>query len=161
MPSSPQQLRLSVLKVLAFCLMFGLVALSAVSVYLVTTKQFTTSPANTRLFSLMLAVAGVVLIPLALIIGPGFVAAARRQWETRREDVRAGDWLLNQFGTLTIVRYAILDGWGLLGTVCYLITGECLILIAPAFTLVLMLVLLPTESKVRAFITRVTGQVPQ
>lgn len=160
-PIPQQQLRLSVLKVLAFCLMFGLVSFSAVAMFLVTTKKFATSPGNANLFSMMLAIAGAVLIPLALIIGPGFVAAARKQWETRRDEARAGDWLLNQFGTLTIVRYALIDGWGLMGTVCYLLTGQCLMLIAPAFALVLMLVLLPTESKVRAFITRVTGQVPQ
>lgn len=152
--------RLPALKLIAFALMFSTLAYAGFAAGLLATGSAPT-PSNTRMFTLLILVTGGAIIPSALAFGPIFAGAARSQWPRHRDDPRAGDWLLNQFSTLTITRIAMVESVGVLGATGLLLTGRWAFIAAPILSVAIMALFFPTEAKARAFITNVTGQVPQ
>lgn len=152
--------RLPALKLIAFGLMAGVVLFTAIAAAMVSSGSAapSTSPG---LFAGLLGLVAVSSLPFAAVMGPMFTGAARKQWPERREQPGAGDWLLNQFAVLTIVRLAVVEAIGLLGAAGLMLTGRWAFIAAPALVVVLMLLVMPTEARARAFITRVTGEVPR
>lgn len=151
--------KLSALKLIASSLMTGVVLFTAIVAYLVQARA-TTPPGSPLLYAGLTAVLGVMAIFGSLVFGGIYVNTVREQWEKRRELPAAGDWLLNQFGVLTIVRLAMLEGFALMGVVGLLITGRWAFIAAALLGVLCMSIFYPTRAKVEAFITRVTGQHP-
>lgn len=153
--------RLPALKLIAFALIAGVLIFSGIAAYMTLSAAGPAQSKSASLLALITAALALTSIPFAFAAGPALTAAARAQWPARRDDPRAGDWLLNQFAILTIMRLAMIEAVGLLGAVGLLLTGQWLFLAAPAAAVILMTLFIPTQDKARAFITRVTGQVPQ
>lgn len=153
--------KLPALKLIAFALTFSVVIFSCIAAVFGLNRKTPPPFPNINLFYIILAVAGVPILGSLAIFGSVYIAAVRKQWQTCRDQPSAGDWLLNQFAVLTILRLACLEGWGLLGATGVFLTGQWPMLAAPAISVLLMLTLAPSEDKVRTFITRVTGQTPQ
>jgi len=60
--------------------------------------------------------------------------------------------------TLLMILMALLEGWGLVGAVMYLIAGAWPALAAPAAALVAMLLQFPSQARLDWFISDLTGQ---
>lgn len=152
--------RLPALKLIWFALMMSTLTFTAVAAGLVISGS-APAPANTLLFAVLVPAMGVMILPAALLFGSLFAVAARQQWPKNREHGRAGDWLMNQFATLTIVRIAMIEGFGMLGAVALLLTSNWAFIAAPLLAVLIIALLMPSEAKIRVFIARVTGEIPR
>ena len=132
--------RLPALKLIAAALMAGVLLFSAFAAFMTATGAGPAQPGNTSLLAIITAALALTSIPFAFAAGAAFTAAARSQWPARRDDPRAGDWLLNQFATLTLLRIAMVEAVGLLGAVGLLLTGRWLFLAAPLAGLLVWLI---------------------
>lgn len=156
----PQPTRLPVLKLIALALVLGVLIFTAIVVTMTLNRTGPVSGVSAPMFTLITIASGATTLPFAAAFGPIFAAAARRQWPARRDEPHAGDWLVNQYAVLTIIRLALAEGFGLLGAAGLMVTGRWPFLAAPLIAVVFMAVFFPTQARARAFITSVTGQVP-
>lgn len=98
---------------------------------------------------------------LSIAVGSSQAQAVRMRW-LRQEDADAGeaaDEFEASFARSALLRIATLEGFGMLGAVSALLTGELLFLVAPAVAVVGMGVVFPTGSKYRAYVDRLTQPV--
>lgn len=100
---------------------------------------------------------------LSIAVGSSQAQAARMGW-LRQEEADAGvaaTEFEESFGRSTLLRVATLEGFGILGAVSAMLTGELLFLVAPAIAVVGMGLVFPTEAKYRAYIDRLTQPVTE
>ncbi|MCC6677079.1 MAG: hypothetical protein IT436_08040 [Phycisphaerales bacterium] len=152
--------RLPALKLIAVALLLGVFIYTTIVAGLLIAGS---APKSTGpgLFTILILATGLTMVPFCFAFGPIFAGAARQQWPTHRDDPRAGDWLLNQFASLTTIRFALVEAFGVLGATALLLTGQWAFIVAPLLAIGIMAIFMPTEGKARAFITNVTGQVPR
>lgn len=109
-----------------------------------------------------LAGAVALALPTAVLLGvairSSMLQQARLAW-LRERDANAGESIVRfeaVYARASIVQSALLEGFGLLGGVGALVTGQLLFLAAPAIAIVGIGLVFPTEMKFRALADRLT-----
>lgn len=162
----PRQ-RLRTMQIIAGSMLVAVMALLAVSLYLVLVQnngQGLAAPADVPFISLMAVLVLAVDAPLALVFPGVQLSKALRQ-------VAAGTWplppgadplafhtdiakLLALRQTTMIVTLALLQGAGFLGGIAYLLEAQPVALAVAGVAFVFMLAGFPTEARVRAWLER-------
>ncbi len=151
--------RLRPLRIVIVALAAGLLVLAVVAVVAVLSEAM---PIDESLGPILLMVLGLVAFAEAVgyvIIRQGIVRKTRAGLENCSTEIEQTATLANAFASLTIIGGAMLEGLGLFGAVIVLLTGQLVVLIAPALAIIFLLTLaFPTGKKAREFIGAVTGQ---
>ena len=149
------------LKTIIAVLAAGLLVLAVVAAVAVLSEAMPVDESPGRI---LLMVLGLVAFGEAvgyIMIRQGLVRKTRTRLERCAAEVEQMAALANGFASLTIIGGAMLEGLGLFAAVIVLLTGQLVVLLAPALAIVFLLTLaFPTERKAREFIGAVTGQTP-
>ncbi len=100
---------------------------------------------------------------LSIAVGSSQAQAARMRW-LRSEEADVGevaDSFELAFAQAALLRAATLEGFGLLGAISSLLTGELLFLVAPAIAVVGMGLVFPTSQKYRAYVDELTQPITE
>ena len=155
------------LKILHLAFIAGLLMFSIVVLFLpISTPAPTPAPgspapaSNTTdmegMFAIMLGVWGVFAIPASAFFLPMMrkkagIAAADAATETDPDAPKIA--AIGPYTTGLLLRSALVEGWGLFGAVCALLTGNFLFLIAPLLAAAIIGAYFPTRAKFERFYT--------
>ncbi len=128
-------------------LIFGMMTFAAVSLYLnLGDNSFESYPEQTRIYGWILIALGVGVTIASRLVGlirpnPAMISGidAPEPVATR----------VAAYGVQTLIRGALTVGFGLFGTTLYLLTAQWYFFAAPAISLVIILRLMPTETRIR------------
>jgi hypothetical protein len=137
-------------RILAFALIVGLVLFSGASLVWEGPPRGPDSIA-TELppwFPTVLAAAGVVVVPLVLLLPGKLAASVRKRRDQALEEIRAGKIPFEVFRGY-LIALAIAEGWGLLGVTMHHFTRQLICLVAPGVAVVLMAANIPSLEKAR------------
>ena len=146
------------LKIIFAAMTGGVLAFSVVAVVLITSGS--TSP-NDKLGQTLLMVLGLIVggeIPAYVFIRLSVVNKLRTLWQSDSSHVDLAARVHGGFMTLTILGAAMIEGVGLFGALIYLTTANAFGLVASGVTIVLLLILFPTQDKAQRFKANITGQ---
>jgi hypothetical protein len=149
---------LLVLRLLVAAIAGSLLIFAGIAVLLVRSG---TTESQSALIPTLLPILGLVAIlelPVYLIIRRRIVVKARQTWECEpaRDDLAAE--LLPSYSMLTIIGAALAEGFGLFGTVVFLLTGSWPALAAPAIAFVVLAAAFPSRDRLNRFVTAITQQ---
>jgi hypothetical protein len=143
--------------VMAFAGGVGMLAV-VVSILLASGQLKPAAPDMANVLGLVLA----CMLPVSIgaaVLGPRFaVARARARWEARADDASGERAIFDAFVGVSIVQAALIEGWGILGGVTLLLTGQWWALAAPVLAVALILTrAVPTRDRLMEFAYNVTG----
>lgn len=156
-----QQPSLKVSQILVLALLGGLVLFTAVVIGLRLTGRMppTQPPIAGQPDVLLLALIGlcVVQTPIFFLVPSMMVKGLAAKWQAATSDEARESIVLGGLQIVSIVRGALVEGAGLLGTTIYLIQGEPLALVAPGLAAVALLAIVPTREKKEAMARRLSS----
>jgi len=137
-------------RILAFALIVGLVLFSGASLVLDRGSRGndTLAAEFARWYPIVLAAAGVIIVPLVFLLPGRLAASVRKRRDEALEEIRAGKIPFEVFRGY-LVALALAEGWGLLGVAMHHLTREPLSLVAPGVAVLLMLANIPSLEKAR------------
>ena len=146
------------MQIVCGALIAGLLTMAVVMGGLAYAKIGTTTPGLLPPMAGMVALAFPASVLLGIAVKSSIYQQARLVWlreteaESRESIVRFED----SYSRATLVQSATIEGFGLLGCVGALVTGELLFLIAPAMAIIGLGLVFPSESKFRALTDHLT-----
>lgn len=152
---------LKVAQILMLALIGGLVSFTAVTIFLNITgaPPQPPQPPQGQQNILMLALVGLCVLetPVFFLAPMMILKSHAPKWAAAESDEERETLVLTVLQTISIIRGALVEGIGLFGTVIYLLEREPLVLIAPAFAIVVMIGLIPTRDKKDAMARRLAS----
>ncbi|MEM7235969.1 MAG: hypothetical protein AAF517_27625 [Planctomycetota bacterium] len=97
-------------------------------------------------------------LPVVLLIRKARFASAKSTIPEGATDEERDLHLIRIYAATTIVTAAIAEGSGLFGTVIFLLGGPKWVLGAPALAVLIIVSLIPTESRARAICAKLAGE---
>jgi len=143
-PLSLKSLQIIVLAMMAGVLVFAVIAVAIGS-------RNPPQPELARLLMPILVLVGVVELPAYFVVRRASVASLRRSLEVDPPADDSDARVMTTFATLTIIGSAMAEGFGLFGSVIFLLTSEWPVLAAPAIALVVLVLRIPTGGKLSDF----------
>ena len=149
---------LLVLRLLVAAITGSLVIFAGIAVLLVRSSTIEGQPQLTVTLLPILGLVAILELPVYVTIRRGIVSKARQAWDRdpARNDPTAE--LVPSYSMLTIIGAALAEGFGLFGTVVFLLTGSWPALGAPAIALVVLAAAFPSRDRLNRFVTTVTQQ---
>jgi len=156
-------MRLRQIQIVCAALAMGMLAAAAVCGGLAYAGVVPANGALTPPLAGFVALSFPAAVLLGIAVGSSLAQQARLRWlrapdPDESEGVAAFE---DAFARASLLRVATLEGFGLLGAVSALLTGHLLFLIAPAMAVLGIGLVFPTESKLRAFVDRLTQPITE
>lgn len=155
---SPAAMSLPQLRIVIGAMVFGIASFAVV--VLVVGRTMTPDPSLTWVFCGVLGFLAVTEMPAYLVVRAGLVRTARSRYEQSGGGQDAGARVAQSFFTLSLIRAAMAEGFGLAGLVFLLLTGFAPLWLAPIISLALLIFGMPTQSKLDEFVREVIGSNP-
>ena len=149
---------LTVLRLLLAAMGGGMTIFAGIAVLLVRSGSM---EGKRELAPILLPILGLIAIlelPVYGSIRRGIVSKARQAWDREPSMDDPAVELLPSYNMLTIIGGALAEGFGLFGTVVFLLTGSWPALAAPAIALLALAAVFPSPDRLNRFVTAVTGQ---
>jgi hypothetical protein len=147
-----------VLRLLVAAMAGGMLVFAAIAIVAVTAGSVTL---NSELTTTLLAVLGLFAVGALVayaVVRRSIVSKARqiREQQSSKEDPTAA--LLPTYSVVTIVSGALAEGFGLFGTVVFLLTGSWPALAAPVLALLALAAIFPSRDRLSRFGTAATSE---
>ncbi len=149
---------LRTIQIISAALIAGLLTLTAIMGGFAYARVATPAPALIA----PLAGAAALSIPACVLVGVAVKSSqlqqARLHWLREHDDDehRAIEAFEDAYARGTLVQLAAIEGFGLLGATCALVTGQLLFLVSPMLAIIGIGLVFPTEAKFRAIVTHLT-----
>jgi hypothetical protein len=149
---------LRVLRLLLAAMGGGMVVFAGIAVLVVKSGSMDSRPALAPILLPILGLVAILELPVYATMRRGIVSKARQAWDRTPSSDDPAVELLPSYNMLTIIGGALAEGFGLFGTVVFLLTGSWPALAAPAIALVALAAVFPSQDRLNRFVTAVTGQ---
>jgi hypothetical protein len=149
---------LLVLRLLVAAIAGSLVIFAGIAVLLVRSGTTEGMPELIQTLLPILGLVAILELPVYATIRRGILSKARQAWEHESPRDEPAAELLPSYSMLTIIGGALAEGFGLFGTVVFLLTGSWPALAAPAIALVVLAAAFPSRDRLNRFVTAVTQQ---
>lgn len=147
---STPPMNLRALRIVIVAMMGGILSFSVIAV--VISPRMTKRPELAGLLLLILGALVVVEMLVYFVIRRGTMAKLRQSLREAPLDADSEGRMLPAMATLTLIGAAMAEGIGLFGVVAFLITGQTAALAAPAIALLVLVLRIPTQEKLSAFV---------
>lgn len=114
-------------------------------------------PASQPVLGLWAAM-GFAVALMWLILRGVLLKQARQRWAAGPQDESAGRQIVQGYVARTLLWAALLEGWGLVGCVAAMTTGQMAVLAGPIAAATAMLWAMPSPARLGAYVARVTGR---
>jgi hypothetical protein len=149
---------LTVLRLLLAAMGGGTVVFAGIAVLLVKSGLVDSKPALAPILLPILGLVAILELPVYATMRRAILSKARQAWNRAPSSDDPALELLPSYNMLTIITGALAEGFGLFGTVVFLLTSAWLALAAPAITLIALAAAFPSSDRLNQFVTGVTEQ---
>ncbi len=160
MVSGRSQMNMSLpqLRVVIGAMVFGIVSFGVVVFFV--GRTMTHQPSLSWVFSGVLGLLGATELAVYPLVRAGLVKAAKSRYEESGGGEAATGPVVQAFLSLSMIRAAMAEGFGLAGLVFLLVTGFTPLWLAPIISILFLIVSMPSQGSVDDFVRDVTGSNP-
>jgi hypothetical protein len=150
--------QLSVLRLIITSMMLALLAATIIMIVLAPRLEQSVPPEVANLLLIVLAGLAVSQLPVYFFVRHTSLRRLQAALAGREVTADVTRSLHDVYFRLTLVPAALLEGWGLLGSVIFLLTQQWPALAAPALALCGLMFAWPTRDRLERFTTAMTGR---